>query len=121
MTRNNSCAVFALLVSLLLASPAGAAGTISGVGFQCTNDPQYRVWFHSYAHAPVAVAQADATALAQRICAQQFNGSPVNAKVNFSDGTNVPVSATAELPTNLPPAAAAQEAGSMAQPVKAPK
>jgi hypothetical protein len=44
MTKNTCSAVFALLVSLSLATPAGAAGTVASVGFQCTNDPQYRVW-----------------------------------------------------------------------------
>jgi len=98
-----ACAVFALSVSLVAAMPAFAAGTVAGVGFQCTNDPRYRVLYHSYVHTLQPVAQADATALAQRICAENFNGAPVNAKVNFSDGTHVAVSATADLPMNLPP------------------
>jgi hypothetical protein len=89
MTR--TCAVFALLVALISAASAGAAGTINSVGFQCTNDPQYHVFFHSFAHAPSAVAQADATAVAQNVCAQ-YNGAPVNAKVSFFDGSSVAVS-----------------------------
>lgn len=106
MTKTTYSFVFALLVSLFLAHPAGAAGAITGVGFQCTNDPQYQVWFHDYRRAPAAVAQADATALAQRVCAR-FNGAPVNAKVNYSDGSHVAVSATADLPTNVLPGATA--------------
>jgi hypothetical protein len=33
------------------------------------------VWFHSYAHSLVTVAQTDATALAQNICQADFNGT----------------------------------------------
>jgi hypothetical protein len=106
MKKNICSAIFALFVSLLLTATADAAGTVAGVGFQCTNDPQYRAWFHSYAHEPRPVAEADAAALAQRICTFRFNGQPVNAKVNYSDGSHVAVSAAdPNLPTNLPPQA----------------
>jgi hypothetical protein len=106
MKINHRSTILALLAALFIAGPAAAAGTVQSVGFQCTNDPRYKVWFHSYAHAPQPVAQADATALAQRVCSQ-INGAPVNAKVNYSDGSHVAVSPTADLPANLPPVAAA--------------
>jgi hypothetical protein len=41
MTRI-SCAVFTLFSFLAFAMPAFAAGTVASVGFQCTNDPQYK-------------------------------------------------------------------------------
>jgi hypothetical protein len=102
MTNRNSSAIFALFVSILLASPAGAAGNVASVGFQCTNDPQYRVWYHSFAHDPYSITPADATAWAERDCKAEFHGTPVNAEVVIG-GRTVPISATAPLPTNLSP------------------
>jgi hypothetical protein len=54
MTKNTCSAVFALLVSLSLTSPAGAAGRIESIGFYCTNSPLTGAWFHSTpkAHLP---------------------------------------------------------------------
>jgi hypothetical protein len=101
-----------LFLALFLVSTSPAAATapaVTSVGFQCTHDPQYRVWFHSYTQAPAPAAQADATALANRIC-QQFKGTPINAKVKLSDGSTVSASPTANVPTNLPPTEAVQAA-----------
>ena len=99
MTTKNICsAIFALIVCLTLGTPAGAAGTVQSVRFQCTDDPEDRVWFRSYAHELYPATQADATADAENICAARFDGEPRNAKVTFSDGSTVSLSATAAHP-----------------------
>jgi hypothetical protein len=45
-------------------------------------------------------AAADAVALAENVC-RHFNELPINAEIKFSDGSVIPVSPTAPVPTNL--------------------
>src|SRR5690242_12811944 len=96
MTKNTCSAVFALLVCLLPAMSARAAGTVvDSMGFYCTNDPQPgRAWFQSFKNEPYAPTPADAAAVAERACEGLNMGHPVNAVANYRDGTHIAISAT---------------------------